>query len=291
MKLIFLCWLPALVSCQPPQENKSTIFEKAESKGRVSGILEEASGLVASKANPGYLWTINDSGNPAEVFLLNDEAEIVMTCKLKKVDNRDWEDITIGPGPVAGKNYLYVGEIGDNDAKYDLKYLYRFEEPHFKKDKKITIEAFDTLIIKLPDGARDMEAMAVDQVKEDIYFVSKREENVNVYWLHGNELITRDTLIPEKLISLPYHNTVAFGISFDSGELLLKTYDELYYWKKADSLSIAQTLFTPPTLLNYTREPQGEAIAWSLDGKGFYTLSESVDNEKAKLYYYKRRVK
>lgn len=279
------------MSCKPPQVNKSTIFEKAESKGKVSKVLEEASGLVASKANPGYLWTINDSGNPAEVFLLDDEAEIVMTCKLKKVDNRDWEDITIGPGPVAGKDYLYVGEIGDNEAKYDLKYLYRFEEPQFKKDKKITIEAFDTLIIKLPDGARDMEAMAVDQLKGDFYFVSKREDNVNVYWLQGGQLVKGDTLIPEKLISLPYHNTVALGISFDTHELLLKTYDEIYYWKKADSLTIVQTLLSQPILLNYTPEPQGEAVAWSLDGKGFYTLSESVDNEKAKLYYYKRRVK
>lgn len=257
----------------------------------MSGILEEASGLVASKANPGYLWAINDSGNPAEVFLLNDKAEIVMTCKLKKVDNRDWEDITIGPGPVAGKDYLYVGEIGDNEAKYDLKYLYRFEEPRFKEDKKLTIGAFDTLIIKLPDGARDMESIAVDQARGDFYFVSKREDNVNVYRLHEDQLVNRDTLTPEKLISLPYHNTVAFGISFDSRELLLKTYDELYYWKKADSLSIVQTLLSQPILLNYTREPQGEAIAWSLDGKGFYTLSESVDNENAKLYYYKRRVK
>jgi hypothetical protein len=70
--------------------------------------------------------------------------------------------------------------------------------------------------------------------------------------------------------------------------LLLKTYDEIYYWKRPDSLSIIQTLLTDPIKLNYKREPQGECVAWTLDGDGFYTLSESVDNEKASLYFYKK---
>ena len=41
----------------------------------------------------------------------------------------DFEDITIGSGPVPGQDYLFIGDIGNND--YDRRFLqvYRFPEP------------------------------------------------------------------------------------------------------------------------------------------------------------------
>lgn len=284
-----LILLMLFTSCaKQGEEKKSVFFEKAKGLGRVSQTLEEASGLVASVVNPGYLWTINDSGNPAEIFLLNDEAEIVLTCKLNKIENRDWEEIAIGPGPEEGIVYLYIGEIGDNEAKYDMKYVYRIKEPVFEKDDTIDIEDIETLKIVLPDGARDSEAFGLDHKNGDFYLISKREENVNVYYLPFSSLIEKDTLVPSKLATLPYHNTVAIDFSFDSKEVLLKTYNEIYYWKRPDSLSVLQTMNLPPTKLDYKSEPQGESICWNLDGSGFYTLSESVDHHKATLYFYER---
>ncbi len=277
-----------LLFCQRTKPARSGLFETGDSRGKVSLDLEEASGLSASKANPGYLWTLNDSGNSAEIFLIDDRGDIVLTCKLKHGDNRDWEDIAVGPGPEVEGSYVYIGEIGDNDAKYDLKYIYRLPEPQLGKKEKISIDEFDTLIIKLPDGARDMESMTIDQTSGDIYLISKREKNVNVYILAASQQVKHDTLIPTKIATLPYYNVVAADFSLDGSELILKTYDEILYWKKPDSLSIQQVLLTRPILLNYKPEPQGEALAWSLDGSGFYTLSESVDGERAKLYFYKR---
>ncbi|MEQ9412986.1 MAG: hypothetical protein RIF39_04115 [Cyclobacteriaceae bacterium] len=276
-----------LTFCSNLGQNKSDLFEKAENRGRVSGDLEEASGLVASYKNPGKLWTLNDSGNPSELFLLNDKGEIEMTCKLK-VHNRDWEDIAIGPGLYDSIKYLYIGEIGDNEAKYDYKYLYRVVEPTFQGDKKISIDKFDTLVISLPDGKRDMESITIDQQTGDLYLFSKREENINIYRSLANALIAGDTLVPEKIGTLPYHNVVAVDFTLDSKELLIKTYDEIYYWNRPDSLSIQQVLLQDPILLNYKREPQGESVAWSLDGGGFYTLSETTKDTSGKLYFYKR---
>jgi hypothetical protein len=37
------------------------------------------------------------------------------------------------------------------------------------------------------------------------------------------------------------------------------------------------------------RERQGEAIAFARDGSGFYTLSESVPEERAWVVFYKRK--
>lgn len=273
--------------CSNWGQDRSNLFEKAENRGKVSDNLEEASGLVASYNNPGKLWTLNDSGNPSEIFLLNDKGEIEMTCKLK-VHNRDWEDITIGPGPDDSTKYLYIGEIGDNEAKYDYKYLYRVVEPTFHGEKKISINKWDTLVIDLPDGKRDMESITIDQVTGDLYLFSKREENINIYRSLANTLIPGDTLVPEKLGTLPFHNVVAVDFTLDSKEILIKTYDEIYYWNRSDSLSIQQVLLQDPILLNYKREPQGESVAWSLDGGGFYTLSETTKDTIGKLYFYKR---
>lgn len=287
-KAISLILLLFLTFCSNRGQNRSHLFEKAENRGMVSNDLEEASALVASYKNPGKLWTLNDSGNPPEIFLLNDKGEIEMICKLKKIDNRDWEDIAIGPGPNDSIKYLYIGEIGDNEAKYDYKYLYRLEEPSFDGDRKLSIDRFDTLVISLPDGKRDMEAITIDQVTGDLYLFSKREENINMYKSMANTLIAGDTIVPEKIGTLPYHNVVAADFTIDSKELLIKTYDEVYYWQRPDSLSIQQVLLNDPLLLNYKREPQGEAIAWSWDGAGFYTLSETTEHTKGKLYFYRR---
>ncbi|MFZ1807035.1 MAG: hypothetical protein WAU36_07440 [Cyclobacteriaceae bacterium] len=284
----FISAILLLLLCTNCKKDRSGLFEKAENRGKVSGDLEEASGLVASYQNPGKLWTLNDSGNPADIFLLNDKGEIEMTCKLKKIENRDWEDIAIGPGPNDGIKYLYVGEIGDNEAKYEYKYLYRLEEPTFDGNKKTSIDKIDTLVISLPDGKRDMESITIDQVTGDLYLFSKREENINIYRSVASALIPGDTLVPEKIGTLPYHNVVAVDFTPDSKELLIKTYDEIYYWSKPDSLSIQQVLLQDPILLNYKREPQGESVAWSLDGSGFYTLSETTKDTIGKLYFYKR---
>lgn len=280
--------LCAIHSCTRTQQNANPIFATGKILGKVSLDLEEASGLVASIANPKHLWSLNDSGNPSDLYLINNQGEVVMKCKLKGIKNRDWESITSGRDPQSGVNYIYIGETGDNEAKYSLKFLYRIQEPLITKEDEIWIDEVEMLIIRLPDGPRDMEAIATDHVSGDLYLISKREENVSVYILPQDQLIAGDTLIPEKIGTLPYHNVVAADFSLDGKELLIKTYDEIFYWNKSDSITVREMLMQKPDVLNYRPEPQGESIAWALDGSGFYTLSESVDNERAKLYFYKR---
>lgn len=270
------------------QSGQSDLFTGGRSKGKVSRKLEEASGLAASITNPGYLWTLNDSGNPAEVFLINEKAEIVLMCKLKKGLNRDWEDIVVGPGPVKDAHYIYIGEIGDNNALHEYKYLYRFEEPVLGLQKEVEIADFETLVIELPDGKRDMESIAIDHTTGDFYFISKREQQVNIY-LALFPLMPADTIVPAVIGQLPYHNVVAADFSFDASELLVKTYEEVLYWKREEGNDLAQVLQSDPVKLTYHHEPQGEAIAWALDGSGFFTLSESTKQERAHLYFYKRK--
>lgn len=278
--LLVLC----LIACS--DDKISSLFSSAEEKGTIDIKLEEASGLVASAAHPGYFWTHNDSGNGAELFLIDSNAQIVATMPLANVRNRDWEDITLGSGPEPDKTYLYVGDIGDNNAQYPFKIVYRLEEPSEVENK--VIEKLDTVYIQLPDGTRDSESLMIDPISSRMFIVSKREDSVRLYQF-SNTWKSGDTLTAELKIKMPYNLTVAADISVDGSEVLLKNYDHVYYWKREGSESIADLLQQTPLELRYKPEKQGEAIAWSRDGKGYYTLSESSTHERARLLFYKRK--
>jgi hypothetical protein len=277
----------SFLSCTEKKVAHSDLFSKGISLGTVDKKLLEASGIVESIANPKYLWTLNDSGNPAEVFLIDQQAKIKLICKLKNIDNRDFEDIAIGPGPDSTKNYIYVGDIGDNSARYKIKLVYRFEEPVMGSDRKMVITNFDTLKITLPDGVRDTETLLVEPVTKDLYLISKLEDSVRVYKVAYP--FQKEVMTAEQVTIIPYHKIVAGSISIDRKEVLLKDYDYIYYWRNESQLPFGQLLQQNPELLTYDRERQGEAIAWARDGSGFYTLSEKVNGELGKLLFYKRQ--
>jgi hypothetical protein len=284
--LVFLILLS--IGCKKKHKIHSDLFAKGQSFGVVTDRLKEASGLTESVANPKHLWTLNDSGNPAEIFLIDQRASIKLVCKLRGIENRDFEDITIGAGPKIGKNYIYVADIGDNLSRYQVKILYRFEEPVLKDGiQEMEITEFDTLKIKLSDRPRDTEAILSDPITKDIYLVSKYEDSVSLYQVKFPS--EKDTATAEKVALLPFHKVTAANISADGKEVLLKEYKYIFYWKNENNLPLSQLLLTKPTTLAYDKEPQGEAICWARDGSGYYTLSEKADGELGKLLYYKRK--
>jgi hypothetical protein len=289
--VIFLSVLFLLLSCIKKEKSpfeQTNIFEEAVPLGEPGKKLEEASGLVASIKNPGYFWTHNDSGNGAEVFLIDEEARIKLTCVLKGIKNRDWEDIAIGPGADEGKIYIYIADIGDNEAIYPLKYIYRFEEPVLNLEKKIEITQIDTLTFQLQGEKKDTEAMLLHPQTKDLYFISKREKPVWVYQLKFPYAST-DTLTAIPILSLPFTKVTAADISPNGKEVLIKNYNNIFYWRIQEGKSLAETLNEKPLTVPYDPEPQGEAIAWARDTTGFYTLSEKVKGKKSILFLFKRR--
>ncbi|KXK24942.1 MAG: putative lipoprotein [Bacteroidetes bacterium OLB12] len=203
-------WFVVLIVIACSGNNISGQFSPGLEQGVVDLKLEEASGLVASVAHPGYFWAHNDSGNSAELFLIDSNAQIAATLLLANVPNRDWEDITLGAGPEAGKNYLYVGDIGDNRAQFPYKIIYRLEEP--AQIESGVINQFDTLYVQLSDGVRDSETLMVDPISSDMFIVSKREDSVRLYQF-ANTWKSGDTLTAEMKIKIPYFNTVSADIS------------------------------------------------------------------------------
>ena len=143
-KLFLVCLSFWMAGCLVPNES-SSLFETGRSIGtNKNHKLEEPSGLVASISNSGFLWTLNDGGNPAELFLLDTMAQTKKVFTLANIKNRDWEDITQGPCSDQNTPCIFIGDIGDNFSQYPLKYVYSFKEPSLKDSERI--EVFDTLI-------------------------------------------------------------------------------------------------------------------------------------------------
>ncbi len=281
------------IGCQANkgEDSTTTLFGGGEEQGKVADIIGEASGLAASIANKGAMWTHNDSGGQPRLFLISETAELQAIVTLEGVENRDWEDIVVGAGPKADKSYLYISETGDNNAVYQTKYIYRIEEPILDTSGEtpvlLSISEVIQIPIQYPDGKRDAETLFIDRDTKDLYIISKRETNVNVYVARHPQMTDQVNTLT-KLGSIPFFNVVAGDISIDN-EILLKTYDQVYYWKIEEEQDIYTTLSQPPVALPYKPEPQGESITWKTDGEGFYTLSEKKGTINPDLLYYKRK--
>jgi hypothetical protein len=291
-KALAIC-VSLAISCSngKPSQNFSDKFEPGVKLGELKDKnLKEVSGLAASISNPRLLWAHNDHGNKPEIFLVDENLDVKLTCTLAGVENRDWEDITTGPGPDPSKNYIYVGDIGDNNGDYKHKFIYRFEEPKWSpgQSNAITVSSIDKIAFQLSDEQKDTEALLLDPKSKNLYVVSKRESPVHLYELKY-PYNTTGTLTAEKVMSIPVSIIVAADFSAKGDAILMKDYSHVYYWSIPPSTSVTEALQKPPIEIAYVKEPQGESIAWAKDGSGFYTLSESVKKEKIYLYFYKAK--
>lgn len=234
------------------------------------GTIDEASGIADSKNNPGFIWVQQDGGNPPELFLLSYTGNIQKKIPVTGVTNRDWEDIVVGNGPVAGTNYIYIAETGDNNAAYTDYAIYRFPEPAIGTD---TIFTTDKITFQYPDGPHDAEAILVENSTKDIYIISKRDSTSRVYKLPYPQSTTT-TMIATAAGTATFTGVSAAAISPDEKELLVKTYTNVYYWKRNVGETIEAALQRNPLTLGYVLEPQGEAMCFKNDNTAFLTLSE-----------------
>lgn len=263
----------------------SSLFSLTGSHRLQADSLKEISGLApATGENGSLLWGEEDSGNKNAVYLLDTLGRFLGIKYLPGVLNLDWEDMSGGPGPEKGKYYLYLGDIGDNFKIRPFITVYRFEEPDTHTGKDTLVHTFDVINLAYPDGRHNAEALMVDPETKDIYVITK-DSVAGVYvarYPQDTRQITKLTLLG----TLPVSTVTAADISADGSQVLIKNYDNVFYWKRNGGESIIACLARTPLRLNYKRELQGEAIVWTRDGKGFYTLSEQVGNTTPSLNHY-----
>jgi hypothetical protein len=241
----------------------------------------ESSGLVASRRNPGRLWTHNDSENPPVLHCVERD---VRSCGGWTVDgarNVDWEDIAAGPGPQPGEHYLYVGDIGDNTAERDEVVVYRVVEPAVAADPGPgaggTTDSATAIRLRYEDGPHDAESLAVHPTTADIYVVTKTTGAAVVYKAPaGGGVLTRIAGIGLGLLGLangadisPDGRRVALCTPVGGYELSLDGTEDIPAGAGFDAVWAA-----PPVAVTLPGRRQGEAIAYRLDGGALLVTSE-----------------
>lgn len=269
------------------------IDSKLQAEGRLqSKEMDETSGIVASTINPDVYYVHNDSGDTSRFFAMNHEGKLLSTIYFKGNGHRngidDFEDIAVGPGPVKGKSYVYLGDIGDNSS--NKKYITIYRAPESKTWGKDSLDHIDPTPVHLiyPDGPKDAEAMMVDPVEKLLYIVTKRGDTVGVYTAPLT-FKAKDTIrmtFRTKLFFAgikPFKWITAADISKKGDQILVKSYEKVYYWRRKLNEPAWRAMQQPARELKYKQEKQGEAIGFTPDGKGYYTTSEGV---YAPVYYY-----
>lgn len=238
--------------------------------------------MAFSKNHPDKFYTHTDSQGEPAVYVLDSLGNEVGKINLVGVENRDWEDIAVGPGP-GGKSYVYVAEIGDNLGVHQSVQVFRFQESN-DFSGELDLEP-DILTFTYPEGARDAESFFVDPISGDLFVVSKRDRQNVLFRLKPDDFGKKD-VVAQEMTKFAFTSATAADISQDGSKILIKNYFKVYYWERKKGQSVAEALSQTPTELPYVPEPQGEAIGFRPDGTAYYTISEKRFDIKPVLYLY-----
>jgi|GEM_PF-385775 len=252
-------------------------------------IIDEASGLAASRLNQNVLWTLNDENNI--VYAINTSGQLLATYDLGGASGVDYEDIAVAIDPVSGVPHVYVADIGDNNRQRNFINVHRFPEPAVNENQSPvtgSIQAETFRMRYFPDGARNAEALFVDPASGDIYIVTKSDYPSKIYRASYPQSSSGNNNL-DNLGTLDGITTITAADMSPDGKLIIaKTYDEIYLWEHdATSMTIEQTLAQRPFAIPYNGEVKGESLTWDPQTLGYYTTSEGVGSE---IVYYENPI-
>lgn len=247
--------------------------------------ITESSGLVASRSMPGAYWTHNDSGDGPFIYAFDSRGDSLGVFRVTGAEARDWEDISIGPGPKRDKSYLYIGDIGDNDEQRSEIVVYRVAEPVLNnpastRSRPGITEPAEAIRLQYPDGKHDAEALLVHPASGHLYIVTKVPiANPVVYEaaapLTPGKLITMRRIGEIRVPSLFGGVITGGGISPDGRRVALCDYFQGYELVLPASSSNFNDIWKQRmTGFDLGKRKQGEAIAYRLDGKALLATDE-----------------
>jgi len=143
--------------------------------------LVENSAAAYSYAQPGVIFTINDSGNDPLLFALDTTGADRGVWWVQGATDVDWEAASAGPcggqaitPAIARPNEcIYIGDTGDNSEARTSRVIYRVPEPPARSAGFTGALTAEALPYRYPDGAHDVEAMYVPP-NGSIYLITKR---------------------------------------------------------------------------------------------------------------------
>jgi len=266
-----LLLLAALQSCCPAYSCPQ--FDEPRQIGTVqSSSADEISGIAASRKNPDVFWVHNDHSNSstAVIYAMTSSGKNLGTFYLNGAVKRDYEDIAIGPGPISGTDYIYVGDIGDNDANSYYG--------------SVSLTGVDAINLKYTAGPRDAEILMVYPNNADIYILTKRINPTQVYKASYPQSTTQTTTL-SLMTTINASWFTGGDISPDSKYVIITDYYQNRLWPILPGQQPWQAFANQPCAVPAVSQPQREAICFSPDSQGYYTTSEGYQKP---IYYFQK---
>ena len=244
--------------------------------------VKESSGIAASRAHPGVLWTHNDSGDDAYVYATDLAGADRGFVRIRGARAVDWEDIALGPCPTRRGACLYIADTGDNERARRSVVIYAVPEPDPPGKGRGPIRSAPAAALRLryPGGPDDVEAIYVSPRDSALYLVSKGRSGVVQLYRVPRNAWGGDTMVTASpLQRLPIPPFAALGrlvtgaaIRPDGRVVAIRTYTEIYTFVSGEGGRLTPSGWPVCNITGL--EVQGEAIDF-LDDSTFVLTSEA----------------
>jgi len=144
---------------------------------RIDDNIRESSGLVYFDHG---LWTLNDGGNPAELYEIDSiSGKILKSVFVKNATNNDWEALA------QDDSYLYIGDFGNNFGNRKNLQILKIVKKDLVKDTviaehiKFAYEAQSNFQLTMNSHNFDCEAFCA--IGDSLFLFSKNWANLKTY--------------------------------------------------------------------------------------------------------------
>ena len=261
-------------------------------------LLDEASGLAASRRDDNLLWAHNDSGNAPLLFALDREGNLRGRLRVVGVGNIDWEDVATFE--LDGRSWILIADVGDNQGERDEATLLLIAEPDpakLRPGRDLDVHVTAYLPVHYPGGPRDCEAVAVDPAHRRILLLSKRQVPALAYELpltldRVEAGRTPEAALVGPLRRLPQPDVLHLVVPTPSGHLrsqptsldlspdgrtaAVLTYGDIWLYQRRGDEPWGVTFARRPQRLPSHGLTQAEAVAFSRDGRELLVTSEGA---------------
>ncbi|MFN8169711.1 MAG: hypothetical protein U0S36_13125 [Candidatus Nanopelagicales bacterium] len=226
--------------------------------------LVEISGMTWSRRHPGVYWVHNDSGGGPYLYAIDGE-----TCRtrarirIEGIGARDIEAVATGVDP-AGRQVLWVGDIGDNIDGWPSVRLVAVREPARLVDQSV---GSTTYRFTYPDGSDDAESIIADPSSPKVWVVSKALAAGTVYRV---PLSTSRVTTAVRVADVGGLRSDA-AMSPDGTRFVIRGYlrADLY------AAPVSRASLADPEPVTLPLQRQGEAITFTRDGGALLVAGES----------------
>lgn len=295
MRLLAGGFLPLLLMTVPAAQARTdgscSAWTSAETLGRLSNAaLTEVSGLAASHAWPGILWTHNDHGGSAVIYAVDLTGADRGAFSVLGATNEDWEDLALGPcGPtIDACACLYLADTGDNDGLREVFSLVRLAEPEPLSGSGTAQTAAEVTHFRYPDGSHDAEALVVHPETGETFLLTREADGRSgVFGFPEAPPAVHPEDQPATLTEVTWLDLLAWDVDSDQvtaaaasprGErLAVRTNQDVLLFDVPAGEAFWPVFDTEPVALPAPAGAEGEAVDWAPSGDRLFFVGEGAN--------------